>query len=156
MKEMCCTIPRCVADGLSNHKSRPEVQEALTDGSGFEIRRSATLDENTYYYAMLLKDGTVLRVAREADSIYKVMEYAVPYLLLIVAALLVVCGIVSYYLAEGIIRPIRQIAESGGETGEVSSYEERSPSLRLFRDSRMTCWKMQGSGRNLQPMFPMN
>ncbi len=115
------------ADGLSNHKSRPEVQEALTDGSGFEIRRSATLDENTYYYAMLLKDGTVLRVAREADSIYKVMEYAVPYLLLIVAALLVVCGIVSYYLAEGIIRPIRQIAESGGETGEVSSYEEMKP-----------------------------
>ena len=105
------------ADSLSNHKSRPEVQEALTDGSGFEIRRSATLDENTYYYAMLLKDGTVLRVAREADSIYKVMEYAVPYLLLIVVSLLVVCGIVSYYLAEGIIRPIRQIAESGGETG---------------------------------------
>ena len=32
------------ADGLSNHKSRPEVQEALTDGIGFAIRRSATLD----------------------------------------------------------------------------------------------------------------
>lgn len=121
------------ADSLSNHKSRPEVQEALTDGSGFEIRRSATLDENTYYYAMLLKDGTVLRVAREADSIYKVMEYAVPYLLLIVVSLLVVCGIVSYYLAEGIIRPIRQIAESGGETGEVSSYEEMKPFIEAIR-----------------------
>lgn len=121
------------ADSLSNHKSRPEVQEALTDGSGFEIRRSATLDENTYYYAMLLKDGTVLRIAREADSIYKVMEYAVPYLLLIVASLLVVCGIVSYYLAEGIIRPIRQIAESGGETGEVSSYEEMKPFIEAIQ-----------------------
>lgn len=121
------------ADSLSNHKSRPEVQEALTDGSGFEIRRSATLDENTYYYAMLLKDGTVLRVAREADSIYKVMEYAVPYLLLIVVSLLVVCGIVSYYLAEGIIRPIRQIAESGGETGEVSSYEEMKPFIEAIQ-----------------------
>ena len=121
------------ADSLSNHKSRPEVQEAFEDGSGFEIRRSATLDENTYYYAMLLKDGTVLRVAREADSIYKVMEYAVPYLLMIVAALLVVCGILSYYLAEGIIRPIRQIAESGGETGEVSSYEEMKPFIEAIR-----------------------
>lgn len=115
------------AENLTNHKNRPEIEEAFATGEGKEIRKSATLDKNTYYYAIRLKNGSVLRVARDAGSIYKLMEYAVPYLLLIVVILVFVCGIFSHYLAEGIMRPVKQIAEDAENIDHVEAYEEMKP-----------------------------
>ncbi|MGN0376672.1 MAG: ATP-binding protein [Suilimivivens sp.] len=112
---------------LANHKDRPEIKEALETGEGSEIRKSDTLDKNTYYYALLLENGSVFRVAKDADSIYTLMEYAVPYLLVIVAVLIFLCGILSYYMAEGIMRPVKQVAENVENVDNVETYEEMKP-----------------------------
>jgi two-component system phosphate regulon sensor histidine kinase PhoR len=50
------------ASGLANHLDRPEIQEAMTNGEGESIRSSQTLGMDTYYYALRLENGTVLRV----------------------------------------------------------------------------------------------
>lgn len=50
-------------ESLSNHSDRPEIQEALEKGVGETVRRSDTMNKNTFYYALLLDNGTVLRVA---------------------------------------------------------------------------------------------
>ena len=47
---------------LENHGDRKEVQDAFRVGEGEDIRRSVTVKEDMYYYALLLDDGTVLRV----------------------------------------------------------------------------------------------
>ena len=52
---------------LDNHKDRVEVREALKNGVGEDIRMSDTVGKELYYYAVLLDDGTVLRVARNMD-----------------------------------------------------------------------------------------
>ena len=55
--------------GLSNHFDRPEIRQALEQGEGESTRKSDTLNMNTFYYALLLEDGTVLRVSTQARTI---------------------------------------------------------------------------------------
>lgn len=64
-----------VADAVTmdNHKSRPEISEALFHESGSSMRTSDTLDERVYYYAVALKDGSILRVSSSMDSIFAMM-----------------------------------------------------------------------------------
>ena len=50
---------------MQNHLDRPEIAEAFENGDGQVIRKSETLNKSTYYYAILLKSGRVLRIARD-------------------------------------------------------------------------------------------
>ena len=56
---------------LENHSEREEVREALENGEGEDVRVSDTVGRELYYYAVLLDDGSVLRVAREMDSLMR-------------------------------------------------------------------------------------
>lgn len=121
------------AEEMENHSNRPEVKSAFSEGEGSIIRQSDTLDQNTYYYAVKLENGQVLRVARDADSIYKIMEYAVPYLLVIVVILFLICCIFSYFLAEGLIRPVKLIAQNVDNIGKTEAYEELKPYIEAIK-----------------------
>ena len=59
---------------MGNHKERPEVRDAMILGEGEDIRRSATLDTSTFYYAMKLEDGMIIRVGKEVQSMLSVFE----------------------------------------------------------------------------------
>lgn len=59
---------------LGNHGDRPEVSQALQSGKGQSVRRSDTMDESAFYYAVRQEDGTVLRVARETSSIWRMFK----------------------------------------------------------------------------------
>ncbi len=63
---------------MDNHGSRPEIEDAFKTGEGEAVRRSQTMDKNTFYYALRMDNGDVLRVAREAGSIWKMISEAVP------------------------------------------------------------------------------
>lgn len=58
---------------MDNHMSRPEVKNAFKRGDGSAVRQSATMGTNTFYYAIKLNDGSVLRVARK-QVIYGQLE----------------------------------------------------------------------------------
>lgn len=118
---------KALEEELTNHSDRPEIMEALEKGEGSRIRKSDTLDKNTYYYAVLLENGSVFRVAKDADSIYTLMEYAVPYFLMIVLLLIIICAVLSFYMAEGIMSPVKQIAENVENVNSVEAYEEMKP-----------------------------
>lgn len=47
---------------LDNHGEREEVREAVSYGEGEDVRQSVTVKKDLYYYALLLNDGTVLRL----------------------------------------------------------------------------------------------
>lgn len=121
------------AGELSNHKDRPEIRAAFESGEGSEIRKSDTLDQNTYYFALLLKNGNVLRAARNADSVYRIMESAVPYLLIVAVVLFAVCAVLSYYMAEGIMLPVKQIAEDVENASRIEAYEEMKPFIEAIK-----------------------
>ncbi|MDR2468194.1 MAG: hypothetical protein LBD22_04445 [Spirochaetaceae bacterium] len=58
------------AYSMDNHALRPEVRAALTTGRGRASRLSATLGQETHYYALLLDDGKVLRLTRKGLSVF--------------------------------------------------------------------------------------
>ena len=109
------------------------MERAYAQGEGSIVRQSDTMGKSTYYYAMRLNDGQVLRVAKDADSIYRVMELAVPYILVFVTVLFGICCVLSYYLSEGLIRPIRLIAQDVDNIGRTEAYEELKPYIEAIK-----------------------
>ena len=97
------------ADTMENHLQRPEVQGAFETGSGRSDRYSSTILEKNNYYARLLKDGTVLRVAGKQTSVAAMALMLVQPSLWIVVLVLVLCGLLAMRLAKQIVRPINAI-----------------------------------------------
>lgn len=121
------------AGQMENHGERPEIKEALQKGEGSAIRKSDTMEQSTYYYAMKLTSGLIFRVSRDADSIVSVVDHAVPYILAVVAILLLVCWVVSHYLSEGIMRPIKLIAQDTEHIDKIEVYEEMKPYIEAIK-----------------------
>ena len=68
------------ADVLGNHKERPEVKEAIEKGSGKSIRTSNTLSHASYYYAIRLSNGNILRLAKESQSFFSFLIRVSPFI----------------------------------------------------------------------------
>jgi two-component system phosphate regulon sensor histidine kinase PhoR len=97
------------AAALENHANRIEIKEALVSGTGESSRLSATLGEETYYYAIRLEDGYVLRTAKTADSIFAVFAQNLPIIVTIMLAVALFCYMVSNKLSKDIVAPINGI-----------------------------------------------
>lgn len=115
------------AGALENHKDRPEIQEALTQGEGSKVRRSDTMNESTFYYAMMLPDGRILRVARESGSFFSVLSQVFPLICLIVVILVSTSIIFSSVLTRSIIRPMERMAEDMDAVDRTTTYKELMP-----------------------------
>ena len=74
------------AAAMENHADRPEFQAALANGSGEAARYSETLGQKTLYYALLLADGSVLRIAGTQSGVLALLIDMVPAVMLILAA----------------------------------------------------------------------
>lgn len=96
---------------MSNHLSRPEIKEALTNGSGTDSRISDTLGKVTHYYAKLTDNGNVLRVAMEINSVIPTLLGIIPVLLFIIAYVLIICLIVASESTKKIVEPIEKMTE---------------------------------------------
>lgn len=121
------------ASALDNHLSRPEIADAFVYGEGDSVRRSDTMDENTYYYALLLDNGQVLRVAMRADSLWSVFLSVAPFVALIVIIVICVCVALSYFLTKQLVEPIEKMADKLNDADVVSPYRELEPFLGILR-----------------------
>ena len=116
------------AAAMENHGDREEVMEAMEGGTGESKRNSSTLSERTLYYALQLKDGTVLRLAVETMSILAIFFTMAFPLVLILAVMVGVSLFLAFQTAKNITSPINEIDLEHPERAEV--YEELTPLLR--------------------------
>lgn len=119
--------------GLENHLDRPEVQKAFETGVGESVRKSDTMNKNTFYYAVLLDNGTVLRVATEARSILAVFVSAAPLAALIILCIVVICVVLSHMLTKQLISPIETMAENMEDSIVETPYKELEPFAEMIR-----------------------
>lgn len=122
------------ANNLENHINRPEVQEAFEYGVGESIRKSSTMNYRTFYYALLLKDGTVIRVAKEARSLISIFVSTFPVVFIILLLITGLCIVISHYLTRQLIKPIRDMADNIDKIPEDSVYKELSPFIIRIRE----------------------
>lgn len=120
---------------MESHALRPEVQEALKTGEGVDIRKSETLEDNTYYYAVKLRDGTVLRVSEAAGSTWKLIFSALPGLLISLLVMIGVCILLARIFARSLITPLEALASNldRPEVKTASGYKELEPFMQTIR-----------------------
>lgn len=113
------------SSSLENHKDRPEIQSAFKTGSGSGTRTSSTLSETTFYYALRLTDGTVVRVANTTKSVLAGILEMTPLLCAAAAAILVLSMILAEEQTRGIVQPINDI--NLDHPSETKIYDELAP-----------------------------
>ena len=118
---------------MGNHASRPEIQEAMRDGEGEAVRNSETLSQSTFYYAIRLEDGSILRLSKDARSIYSIFSQALPMMVGIFVVLLVLCMVAARVLTTKLVAPIEKLAQNIGECTEMQTYEELTPFMTMIR-----------------------
>ena len=112
---------------MDNHSNREEFQEALHSSTGESIRYSSTLSVNTINYAIRLEDGTVLRVSGDQSSVASTLLQLLPWILLIIAAGLIISALLAYWTSRRIVRPLAEIDLEHPE--EAEAYDELTPFL---------------------------
>lgn len=120
--------------GMSNHGKRPEISEAMSTGEGQDIRTSETMSKSTFYYAVRMADGQVLRVAKEARSIWAIVGNVAPFILIIAIGLMGVCGVLGRMLTTNIITPIREVANHMNDPETVQIYQELEPFVATIQE----------------------
>lgn len=121
------------AEGLANHINRPEVHEAFVKGYGESVRESDTMNMKTFYYAVKLSDGTVLRVATEARSMVSVFMSTFPVVLMIILVIMILCVMISHLLTKQLLLPIKEMAEDLDSVPAKSVYKELDPFVDRIR-----------------------
>ena len=114
-------------DKMENHNERPEVVAARRNGYGCDIRRSVTLNKNSYYYAVALDNGYVLRVSREVSSMTSIMTSMLPVIIVLCVILFIICMISSHFLTKSIVEPIEYLANNMDASESVKVYKELVP-----------------------------
>ena len=122
------------ASSMENHFDRPEIQAAFHNGSGETTRNSTTLGTKTYYYAVKLSDGNVLRLAREYSSMYRIVFNSVIIIAIWIVILIAISIIVSRRLTIWLIRPIVHLADHIGNFEDAEIYDELAPFIRHIRE----------------------
>ena len=121
---------------MENHADREEVIEAFETGTGEAVRYSKTLSEQTIYYAILLSDGTVVRVSSTQYTVWVLLLGVVQPMIVILVFAIVLSAILASLVSKRIVKPINAIDLSNPDIDEP--YEELSPLLRnMNRQNRM-------------------
>ena len=122
---------------MENHLERPEIRDALEKGEGESVRNSDTLQMNTYYYALCMEDGTVLRVAIRANSEMSILGSALPVIVLIIGMIVGLCILLADYLTKKLMRPIVALGGSLDESASANMqdevYKELAPFVQTIR-----------------------
>ena len=120
---------------MKNHSDRTEFQKAEKYGAGESSRYSDTLSEKTIYYALRLKDGTVLRVSGTQESVLALVENLIFPLCGLLCLMLILSGIMASAISKRIVKPINELDLESPEENRI--YEELSPLLsKIHRQNR--------------------
>jgi len=120
---------------MENHGTRPEIRRAAETGVGEDSRLSETLETQTYYYALRLANGDILRIAATADSAFGALAGASPWIVLVVLLALLVAALLASRLTHVFLAPIVSLDLHNPLKNEA--YDELSPLLhRIDRQNR--------------------
>lgn len=119
---------------MENHLQREEVREAIAAGEGRAKRSSETLGKDILYYAVLLPDGNVLRLARTSEVIFQQAEAFFEYLLLVLVLVLGVTYVWAKAVTGRVLKPLVNLDLNAVEADDV--YPELQPIVESFAAQR--------------------
>ena len=112
---------------MENHGERKEVKEAFLKGRGSDERQSNTLSIKQIYEAVLLSDGNVLRLSKNASTIIAFFSMVAGPVVSLVVILLILVVFIASKASDYIVAPINALDLDNPEENNV--YDEISPLL---------------------------
>lgn len=119
-------------NAMDNHADRPEIRQALENGSGSDIRNSSTVDQSAFYYAVRLKNGDVMRLAQEASNIWSVYFRSMPLIVLLAAGMACVSLYLAHLLTARLVQPIERMTAHLNNVSGVARYPELEPFMDMI------------------------
>ncbi len=110
---------------MENHAQREEFRQALAQGQGESTRYSSTLSEKTVNYAVLLENGSVLRVSGDFSAQTALAISLFTPCLLVLALALVLSFLLAARVSRKITQPLGKIDLRNPDDREV--YDELRP-----------------------------
>lgn len=112
---------------MENHLDREEISEAIKNGNGSSARYSSTLTERTFYEAVRLNSGNILRISTTQITIGMLIIRMSPAICAIIVISVIVAIILSRKMAKSIVKPLYVLDLENPM--ENDSYEELTPIL---------------------------
>lgn len=137
---------------LENHLDRPEVRQALKNGSGSDERRSSTMGQMAYYYALRMDDGSILRVSMDMQSRLDLFRSALPVIAMCCIAVVILSVLLSVFLTRTLVRPVVQMGRNLDEIGQEVPY----PELKPFVDAIIRDREMRKASESMRQEFTAN
>ena len=110
---------------MPNHADRPEIAEALADGTGSAERDSETSGYVSVYRAIRLANGNVLRLAVDRDGAAAALRHDLLLVCAVVLVIIAVCWAASRLVADRLVSPI--LAIDPAEPDAAVTYVEIEP-----------------------------
>ena len=114
------TIP---ADSLGNHSNRPEIVDALDNGSGYHIGRQSKSDGREYFYSATSGKRVIVRTAIPYSSTLKDLLEADWSFLIVMISITLSMSVIAYFTTRKL----------GKDIERVNHYEAEQEKNRLKR-----------------------
>lgn len=112
------------ADSLDNHRTRPEVAEALQNGSGYHIGRQSASDGHQYFYSATRGERVIVRTAIPYSSTLHDLLEADWSFLAVMLSITLAMSVVAYFTTRKLDKDIER----------VNRYESEQEKNRLKRE----------------------
>ena len=120
-----------MADTMENHLMRREIQQALEQGEGFASRTSDTLGKDILYYAVVLGDGNILRLARTNAAVFQQAQFLVGYIALVLLLILGGAFVAARSITRRALQPLERLdLEQPKDNKDI--YPELAPIVERF------------------------
>lgn len=96
-------------DSLDNHRERPEVIQALKNGSGYHIGRQSASDGREYFYSATKGERVVVRTAIPYSSSLDELLKADWNFLIVMISISVVMSVVAFFITRKLGKNIERI-----------------------------------------------
>lgn len=122
---------------MENHLDRPEIQQALQSGEGKGKRDSETLGYETYYYAVALPSGNVLRVAQDSGKLWSIFNEALPAIIISCIIMVGMAAVMAGLFTRSLVQPVLKMTEDLDHIQEHVPYKELVPFAESIHSDRM-------------------
>lgn len=139
------------ADEMENHAGREEIIEAFETGEGSSARNSETLTEKTFYEAVLLENGDVLRISVSQLTLGALILGMIPAICAIILVATVVAIVLSLAMAKQVTEPLMKLDLE--HPADNVAYEELTPILTKLHKQHKQIKKQMNSIRRKSDEF---
>ena len=122
---------------MENHLTRPEIQQAMQNGTGEDCRDSQTTGYETYYYATLLPSGEILRLAQDSETTWSIYDEALPAILLSCLLMMAAAALLAGVLTKNLVQPVLEMTEDLDHIQERVPYRELIPFAESIHSDRL-------------------